>query len=82
MAELRRRSGRAIVSGGGPGRTSGTLVALGRGVEPGLAGTAWVAWTWRQGQLWVGSSEPEVAEEEASPEPGGREGRWCAAQGA
>lgn len=24
----------------------------------------------------------EVAEEEASPEPGGREGRWCAAQGA
>lgn len=34
------------------------------------------------GRLGVCSGEPEVAEEEASPEPGGREGRWCAAQGA
>lgn len=31
------------------------------------------------GQLGVRSGEPEVAEEEASLEPGGREGRWCAA---
>lgn len=57
VAELRRRSGRAIVSGGGQGRTSGTVVVLGRGVGLGLASTAWVAWTWRQlgaapGPLW------------------------------